>query len=240
MVVVTSTGVEMSAREKLREVLQETLRSILGDQLCVAASIAVPSSSEVKEIIAGVGDATGSKILDEKNYCLTERGTLTLPTGIFHWEASAGAKPWSDHLSSVLSSTRNPAQQDNTSIAEGPAGVAISPLSEAVRLRLPPDSRSENLTGGGRSDLVISVPASTGQQAILSVMTPSKGEGGERAGGVEVRQEDLCCGDSGHLVVHSASHENSCSEKVLLRNCRQTSITLPCWSGAGRHGYFCQ
>ena len=98
--------------------------------------------------------------------------------------------------------------------------MAVSPLCEAVRLRSPASSRLENLTGGGRSVLVIPVPASTGQEAILSVMTPSEGEGGQRAGGVEVRQEDLGCGDPGHLVVHSASHENSCSGKISLRNCQ--------------------
>ena len=44
------------------------------------------------------------------------------------------------------------------------------------------------------------------------MLSPSDGEGGERAGGVEVGQEDLGCGDS---VVHSASHENSCSGEVF-------------------------
>ena len=100
----------MSARYEFREILQETLRSVLGDQSCIAASIAIPSSGKVKEIIAGVGNAAGSDSLEGKHYYLRERGTLTLPTGIFHIEASASADPWSDQLCRVLSSTYNPAQ----------------------------------------------------------------------------------------------------------------------------------
>lgn len=52
----------MSASDEFREVLQVTGRVVLGDQLGIAASIAVPSTSEVKKIIAGVGNAAGSEI----------------------------------------------------------------------------------------------------------------------------------------------------------------------------------
>ena len=97
----------MSASPQLREVLQETLRSVLGDQPGIAAAIAVRAASEIKKIMEGVGNTAGSEIFLGEKWWLHHQ---VIPTGIFHVEAPAGAEARSDDLCSALCPTRHPPQ----------------------------------------------------------------------------------------------------------------------------------
>ena len=59
---------------------------------------------------------------------------------------SVEARP--DEICSGLGTLAEASQKEDAAIVESPAGVMPPPLCQAVRLRAPADSRSEDLTGG--------------------------------------------------------------------------------------------